>query len=163
MAKTQLRGKTTSDDKNKQTGKAQKHLEQEMQSDTLSVQEIINTPLHSKPSSIKQLQQTIGNRAVQRIVESKPQRAGNSPLIQRHMGEGAKGLWASGEPLVLNARDNIENNTNTVSEGTGYLLLALDEARDEPVPQSGEGTPESGGENDYEEAMEEHLKTPYSG
>ena len=146
MAKAQLHSKAPSEEKKKLAGKTQKPLEQELQAETPSLLQTPNNLQQSTPMGMQMLQRTVGNRAVQSLVGQNQNRTNDSTIIQRHMGANAQGLWASGEPMLLQARDNIETNTHAVSQGAGSLLLALDAARDEPVPQPGESRPDSGGE-----------------
>ncbi len=116
MAKAQLHGKAPSEEKKNLAGKTQKPLEQGLQAETPSLQNAVNTLHRPTPSGIHLLQRTIGNRAVQSLVEKKHGTDG-STLIQRHVGTMAEGIGNFATSLLSGVAEE-------VGHGYGGILAA---------------------------------------
>ena len=142
MAKAQLHSKAPTDEKSNKTGKTQKSLEQEPLAESPSQQPAVN-PLHKPtPSSMQVLQRTIGNRAVQSLVEKKPQGANDSTVIQRHVGSFAEPTAIATNSLLTATADSM----GAVQSAQGMFQAYRSMAASTPIPTSEERNPDRGGE-----------------
>ena len=117
MAKAQLHGKAPSEEKKNLAGKTQRPLEQGLQAETPSLQNAVNTLHRSTHSGIHLLQRTIGNRAVQSLVERKQHGTDGSTVIQRHVGAMAEQLGSFASVLLSGVAED-------VGRGYGGVLAA---------------------------------------
>ena len=146
MAKAQLHGKTPSEEKKNPAGKTQKPLEQGLQADTPSLQNAVNTLHQPTPSGIHVLQRTVGNRAVQSLVEKKQNGTNGSTVIQRHVGLAAEPAAASTDILLDASADSHRQGLGAVMSAQAMFQSYRAMAAAEPVPQPGESRTDSGGE-----------------
>jgi len=107
MAKAQLHGKAPAEEKKNLAGKTQKPLEQGLQAETASLQNAVNTLHRPTPSGIHLLQRTIGNRAVQSLLEKKQHGTDGSTVIQRHVGQIAEGIGNFATVLLSGAAEEV--------------------------------------------------------
>lgn len=150
MAKAQLPGKAPSEEQKNLTGKTQKPLEQGLQAETPSLQNAVNTRHQPTPSGIHMLQRTIGNRAVQSLVQKKQSGTNDSTVIQRHIGAAAEANGDLAIKMLGQSLGNMGQSISSVSMGQGLFSMAQAMGRAEPIPQPGESSDEGGEGHGYE-------------
>ena len=92
------------------------------------------------------LQRTIGNRAVQSLVEKKPQGANDSTVIQRHVGSFAEPTAIATNSLLTATADSINSGMGAVQSAQGMFQAYRSMAASTPIPTSEERNPDRGGE-----------------
>ena len=153
MAKAQLHGKAPSEEKQNLAGKTQKPLEQGLQAETLSLQNAVNTLHRPTRSGIRLLQRTIGNRAVQSLVERRQHGTDGSTVIQRHVGEAGEGIGDFANVLLSGVAEDVGRGYGGVLAAQSQFLFyqQIASSHDAPLPTGYVGmdsTPESADEGE---------------
>ncbi len=140
MAKVQSQGKAPSEEKKNIPGKAQKPLEQSLQPETPSLQNAVNSLDHPTPSGMHTLQRTIGNRAVQNLVENKQHGTSESTVIQRHVGSFAEPASMATDSLLNASAESMQQGLGAVVGAQGMFQSYRAMAASTPLPGSEEST-----------------------
>ena len=154
MAKAQLHGKAPSEERKNLAGKTQKPLEQGLQAETPSLQNAVNSLHRPTRSGIHLLQRTIGNRAVQSLVETRQHGTDGSTVIQRHVGTVAEGIGDFATVILSGVAEDVGRGYGGVLAAQSQFLAyqQIASSHNAPLPTGyapgSDSTPESADEGE---------------